>query len=205
MSFGKRKLGKADDGLSPINSIYEHPSPAIRSSRPDTTSISRLLVILVAGIVMLAGISALFFIHPGRNETIEVEASLIDGSMFSASAQGLVVQMCVEEGMLTATRGEHAGDDQKPRVARICECTVGGVVGQLSPLQMRMLYVDYRTKLRATLAAIDRTGEHISTGAMPKLDARDGAPIALVTAASFQSHWREARGLLSQQSARCQS
>lgn len=204
MAFGKRKIGKGHVEPSHVGGLYGHQAPAIAAATIDTPAISRLLVISVAGVVMLASISALFFIYPNRGEPIEVEASLIDGSTLASSAHDRVVQMCTEEGMLTATRGAEAGDEAAARVARACECTVRGLVGQLSPLQMQMVYVDYRTKLRATLAAIDRTGERIATSEMPKLEARDGAPLALVTTASYQAHWREARGLVAQQAARCQ-
>lgn len=204
MAFGKRKIGKGPEAPSHLGGFSEHAAPAIAAATIDTPAISRLLVISVAGVVMLASISALFFIYPNRGEPIEVEASLIDGSTLSSSAHDRVVQMCAQEGQLTAAHGGETGDAAGARVTRACECTLRGVVGQLSPLQMQMIYVDYRTKLRATLAAIDRTGERIPTSEMPKLEARDGAPLALVTTASYQAHWREARGLLAQQAARCQ-
>ena len=206
MSFGKRNIDK--HLAEPIQGEHLEPSavsPWAHAKTCDPATLSRLLVISVAGVVMLAGISALFFIQPGRGEPIEVEAALIDGTQVSASSQGRVVGMCIEQGLIAATRGVEPGDELRPKLARACECTVSGVVGQLSPLQMQMVFVDYRTALRATLAEIDRTGESVTTGQMPKLDAGDGVPTALVAAASFQSRWREARGLVSQQSARCSS
>lgn len=204
MAFGKRKIGKGPEQAPHPDGFLQPSAPAIGTDRIDTPAISRLLVISVAGIVMLAGVSALVFIHPDRGEPVEVEASLIDGSTLAASAHDRVVQMCAEQGLLAATRGGATADDMGTRVMRTCECTIGGVIGQFSPLQMQMVYVDFRTKLRATLATIDRTGERITTGGMPRLEARDGAPIALMTAASYHAHWQEARGLVAQQTARCQ-
>ncbi len=205
MSFGKRRSDRSTSEPSDLHDYHSPASPAaFVPARMDTAGLSRLLVISVAGVVMLAAVSALFFIQPGRGDPVEVEAALIDGSQVSTASQGRVVQMCIEQGLLAATRGVEPGDEQRPRIARACECTVGAVVGLLSPLQMQMLYVDYRTKLRATIAEIDRTGESVSTSIMPKLESREGAPVALVTAASFATHWREARSTVSQYAARCQ-
>jgi len=205
MSFGKRRSGRESDAPTGTPGLHTPVDPAsFRAAGLDTAGISRLLVISVAGIVMLASISALLVIQPGRGEPIEVEAALIDGSQPASAAQGRVVQMCVEQAMLTATRGEDPGDDQRPRITKTCECTVEAVVSQLSPLQMQMLYVDYRTLMRVKIAEIDRTGESISKFAMPKIESREGAPVALITAASYAAHWREARGLVSQNAARCQ-
>jgi hypothetical protein len=206
MAFGKRNIDKQLE--EPSHGEHVDPSQISPWAQPrtwDPATLSRLLVISVAGVVMLAGISALFFIQPGRGEPIEVEAELIDGTQVSASSQGRVTDMCIDQALMIATRGSEPSEDQRPRIARACGCTVSGVVDQLSPLQMQMVFVDYRTTLRATLAEIDRTGESVVAGGMPKLNARDGVPTALVAAASFQSQWREARGLVSQQSARCSS
>lgn len=203
MSFGKRNTDRHGEGAQGAPVFRDLSVPI----QVDTARISRLLVFAVGGIVLLGAIStvAMHGLPWGTREPFQVEASLVDGSANAATSISSVVQMCTEERALAASAGDGAGDEARTRAAKSCRCAIEAAASQLTPLQMQMLYIDQRTRLRATMARIDRTGETFAVGAVPRVEIREGAAVALVTADSYEAHWREANGVMAQQTARCPS
>lgn len=202
MSFGKRNIDKRPPGPSPF---IELESAAAAPARHQPIRIPRLMVFVVGTTVILAALSALSLnlFNGSRSEMIQVEAALIDGSPATSSARSQLVGLCVEQNMLLSSGGDISDDDKRTKAAKTCQCTFGDIADQLTPLQVQMLTVDQRARLRATMAELDRTGERVFIASVPRFDAAEGAPIALVAADRYQAHWREARDLASRQTARC--
>lgn len=204
MSFGKRNIDKRPPGHEALHSAAD---AATYPARLQPIRIPRLMVFVVGMTVVLAAVSALSMnlLNPSRYEMVQVEAGLIDGTPATVSARSQLVGLCVEQQMLLSTRADVSDDEKNARANRTCACTFGDITDQLTPLQVRMLTSDQRARLRATMAEIDRTGERIAVGSLPKFDIADGAAVALVTADRYQAYWREARDLANRQAARCRS
>lgn len=202
MSFGKRTSGRGAQEHPELEPYpLAAPSPLV-----ETPGFNRLIVLSLAAVVLLAALWAVIgsLRQSAANQPIQVEASLVDGSPLSASAHARTIEMCVENNLFAQTRGETSGDEHRPRFAQSCTCAIDGASSQLTPLQMQMLYIDQRTRVRAALARIDRTGERFAVGATPLVEIADGAPAVVMTTHSYEKLWSEARSLFEQQTARCQ-
>jgi hypothetical protein len=202
MSFGKRNAGHHQNDPAPVVRYRDVTLPPAGRS----AALSRMLVLAVVGLVAFGGLSALLagLLGWGRAEPVQVDAALIDGSSHPSVDQGRVVDMCTQHGFMAATRGAPGREAERAKVEQACACAIEATAAELSPLQMSMLYVDYRTRLRATLADIDRTGERFDVGAVPRLEMREGAAVALVAADRYEGHWRAARDRVAEQARRCQ-
>lgn len=201
MSFGKRQPGKEPAKPAPFIDYGEIG----QASGGASVQLSQLMVIAVVAVVAAAALMSLGYALFGssRGEAVQVEAHLVDGSAVSPSAQARLVAVCIEHGLLKLSGGEGPTEAQRESISRGCTCTFTEIASKLSPLQTQMLYVDQRTRLRATMAQMDRTGERITVGGIPKLEAADNAAIALVASDRYDAHWREARDLSETQAARC--
>lgn len=203
MSFGKRNIDKRPPGPAP----FEVQTSAIAPSRDLPIRIPRLMVFVVGMTVALAAISALSMdvFNSSRSEMVQVEAAWIDGTPATLSTRAQLVGLCVEQSMLTATALDGIDNDKRAKAAKGCECAFGELADQLTPLQVHMLTHDQRARLRASMAELDRTGERIAVGTLPRLEPRESAAMAVVSAERYQQYWREARDAASRQSMRCKS